>query len=40
MSILLISGDEVDRSYVSSWVVKLQLDIEWSTILERLEEKE
>jgi hypothetical protein len=31
-SVLAVMGDEIDRSYIMRWVVKLGLTAEWSAV--------
>ena len=37
--ILKISGDEVDKSYISGWAARLGLDEIWDAVLKRIGEK-
>ena len=37
--ILKISGDAVDRNYISEWAKRLELTDIWDAILKRLEER-
>ncbi len=37
--VIKVTGDELDRSYIKEWVRRLDLEVVWRQVLERLEQE-